>query len=127
MLFRSLFAAAGGDVARQDEVMDLLELKPLLKRRTFELSGGERQRVALGRALLARPDVLLLDEPLASLDQARREHLLRHIERLVQDGGVQVVYVSHDWREIENLCDYALIFDAGSLLTHGHPKSLKQK
>lgn len=106
-------------------VVSLLELKPLLSRRADQLSGGERQRVALGRSLLAPHDLLLLDEPLASLDEKRRRSLLGYIEKIVAETKVPVLYVSHDWAEIERLCDHALLLDGGELRAHGTPGNLR--
>jgi molybdate transport system ATP-binding protein len=81
--------------------------------------------VALGRSLIAPHDVLLLDEPLASLDQTRRQNLLRYIERIVEEAKVPVLYVSHDWQEITRLCDHALLLDGGSLVANGAPGNLR--
>ena len=75
----------------------------LLARRPGDLSGGERQRVAIGRALLARPRLLLMDEPLASLDEARKAEILPYIERLRDEAGIPIVYVSHALAEVARL------------------------
>lgn len=108
-----------------DAVVGLLELSGLLGRRADLLSGGERQRVALGRSLLAPHDVLLLDEPLASLDATRRSSLLGYIEKIVDEAKVPVLYVSHDWQEIQRLCDHALLLDGGVLTSSGAPGNLR--
>ena len=118
------FAERAESKVRFEDATALLELGTLLGRRPDQLSGGERQRVALGRALIAPHDLLLLDEPLSSLDAPRRTHLLGYIQRVVRDAGVPLVYVSHDWQEIRNLCEYALLFDTGAVLAHGHPNTL---
>ncbi|MDB5629232.1 MAG: molybdenum transporter ATP-binding protein, partial [Tardiphaga sp.] len=81
-------------------VETLLDIAPLRARRTGQLSGGERQRIALGRALLARPRLLLLDEPLASLDEARKAEILPYLVRLRDETRVPMVYVSHDADEM---------------------------
>ena len=81
-----------------DRVVDLLGIGSLLERRPGRLSGGEKQRVAIGRALLANPRLLLMDEPLASLDEARKAEILPYIERLRDQSRVPIVYVSHSDR-----------------------------
>ena len=92
----------GAEPVGFNEVVDALNLRPLLARRPRDLSGGEIKRVAVARAFLSRADALLLDEPLAALDPARAEAVLRLIER-ARDGGVPVVHVSHDAGEIDRL------------------------
>lgn len=88
-----------------DEVVALLGIERLLARRTGNLSGGEAQRVAIGRALLAQPKLLLLDEPLSSLDQARRGELIPYLRRVRDEIAIPIVYVSHDDDEIRQLTD----------------------
>ncbi|MEP7032094.1 MAG: ATP-binding cassette domain-containing protein, partial [Pseudolabrys sp.] len=83
------------DPAAFDHVVDLLDIGHLLERRPGKLSGGERQRVAVGRALLMRPRLLLLDEPLASLDAGRKADILPYLERLRDEAKVPIIYVSH--------------------------------
>lgn len=95
-----------------DEVVGLLGIAPLLARRTVNLSGGEAQRVAIGRALLSQPDLLLLDEPLASLDQARREELIPYLQRVRDDSGLPMIYVSHVADEVRRMADTVLALDA---------------
>lgn len=101
---------------RFDDVVDLTGLSGLLQRRPHELSGGERQRVALGRALLAQPRLLLLDEPLASLDLARREELLPYFEKLRDALAIPIVYVSHQFEEVLRLANRVVLMDAGRVL-----------
>src|SRR5262245_52815951 len=98
---------------RFDDVVALLGLEPLLARRPYELSGGGRQRVALGRALLAQPRLLLLDEPLASLDAARREEVMPYLERLRDAFAIPMVYVSHQFDELLRLASRVVLLDAG--------------
>ena len=105
-----------------EEVVDLLGLGALLGRRPHELSGGERQRVALGRALLSQPQLLLLDEPLASLDVARREEVLPYLERLRDWLSIPMVYVSHQFDEVLRLATYIVLLEEGRVLTAGHDK-----
>lgn len=100
-------------------LVDLLGLGPLLARRPATLSGGERQRVALGRALAMRPDVLLLDEPLAALDAARRAEILPRLERLRDEAEVPIVYVSHHVPEVTRLADRVVVLRDGRVVAHG--------
>jgi molybdate transport system ATP-binding protein len=100
-------------------VIDLLGLGPLLRRRPRALSGGEKQRVAIGRALLAQPRVLLLDEPLASLDVPRKVEILEYIERLRDDLHIPMVYVSHSVAEIARLADTVVVLSEGRCLAVG--------
>ncbi|MBK8009532.1 MAG: molybdenum ABC transporter ATP-binding protein [Rhizobiales bacterium] len=99
--------------AQFDEVVALLGIEPLLSRRPRKLSGGERQRVAIGRALLADPQALLLDEPLASLDAARKEEIIPYLTRLVLSAKIPVLYVSHANDEIERLAQTVVKIDGG--------------
>jgi molybdate transport system ATP-binding protein len=102
-----------------DEVVDLLGLKDLLERGTAQLSGGEKQRVAIGRALLCSPRLLLMDEPLASLDDARKSELLPFIERLRDDARVPIVYVSHAVPEVVRLATTLVLLSDGRVVATG--------
>ena len=102
------------DPAQRKRVTDLLDIGGLLDRRPGKLSGGERQRVALGRALLAQPRLLLLDEPLGSLDEERKVEILPYLVRLRDEAGVPMVYVSHDAGEMRQLATQVV------MLRHGH-------
>lgn len=102
-----------------DDVIQLLGLDALLGRRPHELSGGEKQRVALGRALLRQPRLLLLDEPLASLDAARREDVLPWLERLRDSFAIPIVYVSHQFDEVLRLATRVVLLDAGRTVAQG--------
>jgi molybdate transport system ATP-binding protein len=104
---------------RYEEVVDLLGLARLLERRPHELSGGERQRVALGRALLSQPQLLLLDEPMASLDVARREEVLPYLESLRDWLSIPMVYVSHQFEEVLRLATYIVLLEEGAVLAAG--------
>lgn len=113
-----------GDRARRpaatlDTVVPLLGLESLLDRRPHTLSGGERQRVALGRALLAQPSLLLMDEPLASLDAARKAELLPYIERLRDEFDLPILYVSHSLEEVMRLATSLVLFDRGRVSVAG--------
>lgn len=98
-----------------DEIVDLLEIGTLIERRPAQLSGGERQRVALGRALLCSPRVLLLDEPLASLDDRLRQQILPFLLRVKRETGIPMLYVSHSRPEVEFLTDRILRMERGRL------------
>jgi len=104
---------------RFEEVVELLGLGALLHRRPHQLSGGERQRVALGRALLSQPQLLLLDEPLASLDAARREEVLPYLETLRDWLSIPMVYVSHQFDEVLRLATYIVLLEEGRVLAAG--------
>lgn len=110
----------GGEVGPDPAaVTELLGIGHLLDRRPSTLSGGEKQRVAIGRALLARPRLLLMDEPLASLDEARKAEILPYIERLRDEGGVPIVYVSHAVSEVVRLADTVVMLEAGRVVATG--------
>ncbi len=102
-----------------DEVVELLGIGGLLGRRPHTLSGGERQRVAIGRALLAQPHLLLMDEPLASLDAARKAEILPYLARLKTAMRLPVLYVTHDLDEVTRLADSMVLLDAGRVVGFG--------
>jgi len=102
-----------------DALAELLGIAHLLARRPASLSGGEKQRVAIGRAILARPRLLLMDEPLASLDTGRRSEILRLVERLRDELGVRIVYVSHSIGEVTRLADTVVLVNEGRVVAHG--------
>jgi molybdate transport system ATP-binding protein len=101
------------DPARRARVTDLLDVGGLLDRRPGQLSGGERQRVALGRALLAQPRLLLLDEPLGSLDDERKVEILPYLVRLRDEANIPMVYVSHDANEMRQLATSVVMLNRG--------------
>ena len=100
-------------------IAELLEIGPLLGRRPRTLSGGERQRVALGRALLASPRLLLMDEPLASLDQGLRSRIIPYLRHVRSDLGIPILYVSHSAAEILELTKEVIVLDRGRAVAHG--------
>ncbi len=104
---------------RFDDVVDLLGVAALLERRPATLSGGERQRVAIGRALLAQPHLLLMDEPLASLDSARKAEILPYLTRLKTALRLPVLYVTHDLDEVTRLADSLVLIEAGRVGAFG--------
>ncbi|HEX3836192.1 MAG TPA: molybdenum ABC transporter ATP-binding protein [Steroidobacteraceae bacterium] len=109
-----------------DAVVGLLGLAPLLSRRPAGLSGGERQRVAIGRALLAQPRLLLLDEPLASIDVARRGELLPYLENLRDQFRLPMVFVSHQFEEVLRLAGDVVVLDDGKVAAHGDVIAMSQ-
>jgi molybdate transport system ATP-binding protein len=113
-----------GPALELDEVVQLLGLEALLARRVRGLSGGERSRVALGRALLARPRLLLLDEPLAALDAPRRAEVLPYLERLRDRAAVPMIYVSHQYEEVLRLADHLVLLADGQVIGAGSPAQL---
>jgi molybdate transport system ATP-binding protein len=105
--------ALAPDAAQEERIVGLLDIGHLLERRPGRLSGGERQRIAIGRALLMRPRLLLLDEPLASLDAARKREILPYLERLRDQVGVPMVYVSHQAAELRRIATSVVRLNAG--------------
>jgi molybdate transport system ATP-binding protein len=99
--------------------VELLDIGHLLERRPGKLSGGERQRVAVGRALLMQPRLLLLDEPLASLDAGRKDEILPYLERLRDEGSVSMIYVSHDAAEVKRIATRVVLIDGGKVSATG--------
>jgi molybdate transport system ATP-binding protein len=112
-------APATSGSAYFDEIIGLLGLESLLARRPGGLSGGEKQRVALGRALLTRPRLLLLDEPLASLDVSRRDEVLPYLTRLRDHSAIPMVYVSHQFEEVLRLATHVVVLDKGRAVASG--------
>jgi molybdate transport system ATP-binding protein len=101
--------------AKQEaHVVNMLDIGPLLVRRPGRLSGGEKQRVAIGRALLLRPNLLLLDEPLASLDDSRKAEIFPYLERL-RDAGIPMIYVSHAFDEVKRIADHVVHLANGKI------------
>ena len=104
----------GTAAASVEEVVRLLDLQPLLSRHPARLSGGESRRVALGRALLSHPRLLLLDEPLGSLDVARRKEILPYLDRLLDELRLPMIYVTHDWTEVEGRAGQTIHLEEGT-------------
>ncbi|MCP3474081.1 molybdenum ABC transporter ATP-binding protein [Bradyrhizobium sp. CCGUVB1N3] len=112
------------DPAQEKRVVDLLDIGALLDRRPGKLSGGERQRVALGRALLSKPRLLLLDEPLGALDEGRKLEILPYLVRLRDEANVPMVYVSHDAAELRQLATQIVMLRHGRVTSFGGVKVL---
>jgi molybdate transport system ATP-binding protein len=102
-----------------DQAVDLLGIAPLMARRPTTLSGGERQRVAIARALATSPALLLMDEPLAALDAARKAEVLPYLDRLHDELAIPIVYVSHAVAEVAQLADHLVLMDAGRVVADG--------
>jgi molybdate transport system ATP-binding protein len=115
---------APDDPAELARVVAMLDIEPLLERRPGKLSGGERQRVAIGRALMMKPRLLLLDEPLASLDPARKSEIMPYLVRLRDKVGIPMVYVSHYARELQRIANVVVRLDAGRIIAIGGPEIL---
>ncbi len=111
--------ASGPDDIGFDEVIELLGLAKLLDRSPHNLSGGERQRVAIGRALLSQPKLLLMDEPLSALDRLTKNEILPFLERLHERLSLPVIYISHDMSEIERLADHLILMQHGKVVGAG--------
>lgn len=100
-------------------IVELLDIGHLLDRYPKDLSGGEKQRVAIGRALLSAPQLLLMDEPLASLDLPRKQELLPYLERLAKETDIPIVYVTHSLDEVLHLADRIVLLEAGNVIANG--------
>ena len=103
----------------RDEIIDLLGISSLIERSPEHLSGGERQRVAIGRALLSQPRLLLMDEPLAALDRFAKDEILPYLERLHASLKIPILLVTHDMSEVERLADHLVLLGAGKMLGSG--------
>ncbi|PDT36234.1 MULTISPECIES: molybdenum ABC transporter ATP-binding protein [Sinorhizobium] len=113
------FAGAGKSDSEFHKVVEMLGIGDLLERRPSTLSGGERQRVAVGRALLAAPRLLLMDEPLAALDEARKAEILPYLERLRDETKIPIVYVSHSVAEVGRLAERIVVIEEGRVKASG--------
>lgn len=123
LTFGQRFAAGSGGLTLAD-VCDLLGIAGLLDRRPGTLSGGEKQRVAIGRALLSRPRMLLMDEPLAALDSARKAEILPFLERLRDQTDIPVLYVSHSVAEVARLATTVVVLEAGRVARSGRAEQI---
>ncbi|MBZ9675918.1 molybdenum ABC transporter ATP-binding protein [Mesorhizobium sp. ES1-1] len=121
------FTPPGERYADMDTVVDLLGIGSLLDRGPAKLSGGEKQRVAIGRALLASPKLLLMDEPLASLDEARKAEILPYIERLRDEMKIPIVYVSHSVAEVSRLASDVVMMAQGKVVAGGPTEAVMQR
>lgn len=122
LLYGARYAPPGG--LGLDQVVGLLGLRALLDRRPATLSGGEAQRTAIGRALLANPELLLMDEPLSALDAPRKAEILPFLESLAEARTCPILYVSHSLAEIARLAGQMVVLDKGRLVTQGTPEAV---
>ena len=127
LLYGRFFSPPADDGPTLEHVVDLLGIENLLSRRPARLSGGEKQRVAIGRALLAKPKLLLMDEPLASLDEHRKVEILPYIERLRDESGVPIVYVSHSIAEVARLASTVVLLSDGRVAAVGATAEIMQR
>ncbi|RXJ73912.1 molybdenum ABC transporter ATP-binding protein [Veronia nyctiphanis] len=113
------YGTRGSKPQHFEQIVELLGITSLLSRYPATLSGGEKQRVAIGRALLTSPDILLMDEPLASLDTPRKRELLPYLQSLAQTLAIPIIYVSHSLDEILQLADHMLVLEQGKVIAQG--------
>ncbi|MBO6950112.1 MAG: molybdenum ABC transporter ATP-binding protein [Rhodospirillales bacterium] len=109
----------GGNGVAFDDVVDLLGIAPLMGRTPTALSGGERQRVAIGRALLSRPRLMLMDEPLAALDRFAKDEILPYLEAIQDSLAMPILYVSHDMSEVARLAEHMIVLNKGCKVAEG--------
>ena len=102
-----------------DDIIDLFGIQSLLKRKPNQLSGGEQQRVAIGRALLTSPELLLMDEPMNGLDRSRKQKILSYIQKLHQTWNIPIIYVSHSMEEVAHIADYLVLIEKGQVISQG--------
>lgn len=125
--FGEWFTPRGERYAEREQILELLGIGHLLSRRPRDLSGGEKQRVAIGRALLASPRLLLMDEPLASLDQRRKDEIMPYLERLRDETRIPIVYVSHSVAEVMRLASEIAVLAEGRLVAFGPAADIAQR
>jgi len=119
------FSTSGG-LFDFEHVARVLEIEPLVARGINRLSGGEKQRVALARALLASPRLLLLDEPLASLDTGLKSRIIPYLARIRDEFHLPMLYVTHDWSEVIALCQEVLVLERGQFVRRGNPTDMEE-
>jgi molybdate transport system ATP-binding protein len=124
LLYGRFFAPQGDRQISEDEVVALLGIEKLLSQRPATLSGGEKQRVAIGRALLSAPRLILMDEPLSALDRARRQEILPYIERIRDEVKIPVIYVSHALDEVARLASRVVLLEDGKVRAEGEPREV---
>lgn len=124
LLYGRYFAPSVAPRIAEGEVVALLGIERLLGQRPATLSGGEKQRVAIGRALLSAPRLILMDEPLSALDRARRQEILPYIERIRDQLKIPVVYVSHALDEVARLANHVVLLEEGRVRAIGAPKDV---
>jgi molybdate transport system ATP-binding protein len=118
---------SSGASIKLEHICDVLRISDLLDRGIHALSGGEKQRVAYARALLASPKLLLMDEPLSSLDSVLKERMIEHLKILRDEFQIPMLYVSHDAEEIVALSDEVVVLEGGHVIAHGSPREIFQQ
>lgn len=121
-----LYGVKNSDEPHFEQIVALLGLEPLLRRYPLSLSGGEKQRVAIGRALLSKPEMLLMDEPLSALDLPRKQELLAYLEKLTQDIQVPILYVTHSLDELRRLAERVIFMENGNIAAYGELEPVLQ-
>ncbi|MDB5522761.1 MAG: modC [Rhizobium sp.] len=124
LLYGRFFAPRGDRTMGEDEVVSLLGIGHLLDKRPSTLSGGEKQRVAIGRALLSAPKLILMDEPLSALDRSRKQEILPYIERIRDHIKIPIVYVSHAIDEVARLSNRVVLLEEGKVRAQGTPAQI---
>jgi molybdate transport system ATP-binding protein len=127
LLYGQWFSTHRANTADLDRIVAMLGIAHLLDRRPAGLSGGEKQRVAIGRALLSNPQLLLMDEPLAALDEARKQEILPYIERLRDSSNIPIVYVSHSVAEVARLATTIILVSEGRVAAAGPASDILQR
>jgi molybdate transport system ATP-binding protein len=124
LLFGQAPSHDGDNLYSLEHVCDLLEIKTLLRRSVRELSGGEQRRVALGRALLSRPKLLLLDEPLGGLDAPLQQRIIPCLLAMREEFKIPMIYVTHQPSEVMALCEQVILLERGQVLRQGSPREV---
>lgn len=114
-------------VISYDDVVSLMQIEPFLSQYPAQLSGGERQRIAIARALLIQPKLLLMDEPLAALDDTLKQEILPYLEQLCHSANIPIIYVSHSLDEVIRLADHMVVLDKGNVVEEGETQALLSK
>ena len=119
LIFGQKRMKSNGHISKLDDIVSLLGLEQLLSRSVHNLSGGERQRIAIGRALLSGPELLLMDEPLAALDNFSKDEIIPYLDRLFKNLDIPMIFVSHDTKEVERLADNMVLMEQGRVVSCG--------
>ncbi|OCL22201.1 molybdenum ABC transporter ATP-binding protein [Gilliamella sp. wkB72] len=120
------YGARSLDTEKFDDIVTVLNIGSLLDRYPVMLSGGEKQRVAIGRALLTNPKLLLMDEPLSALDMPRKKELLSYINKLVSDLNIPIIYVTHNINEVKRIAQHVAVLEQGKLIDFGTTEQILQ-
>lgn len=120
------YGARSLNTEKFDDIVNVLNIGSLLDRYPAMLSGGEKQRVAIGRALLTNPKLLLMDEPLSALDMPRKKELLSYINKLVSDFNIPIIYVTHNINEVKRIAQHVAVLEQGKLIDFGTTEQILQ-